>query len=465
MAIEKILVIDDERAIRQALEGWLRDKRYGVSSADSIASGDRLLRGDSFDLVFLDLKLPDGNGIELLERIQKMPERPHVVMMTGEATLDSVIAAMRLGAFDYLVKPFGKDNIELIIRRAEAFTQVVRVNQILSADLTDTRDLIGSSAAFENLREMIRKVAPTEATVLIEGENGTGKELVARAIYRASGRAQAPYIKVNCAAVPENLIESEFFGHEKGSFTGATERREGRFELADGGTLLLDEVSEIPPHLQAKLLRVLQEREFERVGGTKTIKVDVRVLATTNRELRKAVEAGEFREDLYYRLNVFPVHVPALRDRPADIPVLAEHFLKRFARRHGRDIAGFTAAASAALLQHRWPGNVREFQNTIERAVILTESGHPIEQSSLGVPPAMAQPRPAAPLSAQQPQELPASKTGPVLSLYEVEKEHILHALQATGGNRAKAADALQISIRTLRNKLNEYRIGVSAEN
>jgi len=464
MALEKILVVDDERAIRQALEMWLRTKRFGVSSADTIAGGDRLLKADKFDLVFLDIRLPDGDGIELLERIQKMPDRPQVVMMTGEATLESTIAAMRLGAFDYLLKPFGKDQIEVIIRRAETFNQVVRVNQILSADLSDTRDLIGGSSAFAHLREMIRKVAPTEATVLIEGENGTGKELVAHEIFHASGRAQCPYIKVNCAAVPENLIESEFFGHEKGSFTGATDRREGRFELADGGTLLLDEISEIPSHLQAKLLRVLQEREFERVGGTKTIKVDVRVLATTNRDLRKAVETGDFREDLYYRLNVFPLRVPALRERQADIPVLAAHFLKRFARLHGRGIPGFSSAASAALLQHTWPGNVRELQNTIERAVILTESGAPITDATLGLPAAGAALRVAAPRSFPIPASVTEAECQPAVPLHEVEKEHILRTLEATGGNRAKAADALEISVRTLRNKLNEYRVSVGAE-
>ena len=465
MALEKILVVDDERAIRQALEMWLRGKRYGVSSADTIAGGDRMLKSDKYDLVFLDIRMPDGDGIELLERIQKMPDRPQVVMMSGQATLDSVIAAMRLGAFDYLLKPFGKDNIEVVIRRAETFNQVVRVNQILSADLSDTRDLIGTSPAFGNLREMIRKVAPTEATVMIEGENGTGKELVAHEIYHASGRAGSPYIKVNCAAVPENLIESEFFGHEKGSFTGATERREGRFELAHGGTLLLDEISEIPPHLQAKLLRVLQEREFERVGGTKTIKVDVRVLATTNRDLRRAVEKGDFREDLYYRLNVFPVHVPALRERKDDIPVLSAHFLKRFARLHGRGIPGFTSGASAALLQHPWPGNVRELQNTIERAVILTESGASITDVALGLSYAGQPPfAPLAPVPANSASpELRASSAA--LALHEVEKEHILRTLEATGGNRSKAATALQISIRTLRNKLNEYCVGVGSEN
>ena len=465
MALEKILVVDDERTIRQALEVWLRGKRYGVSSTDTIAGGDRLLKNDKFDLVFLDIRLPDGDGIELLERIQKMADRPQVVMMTGLASLESVIAAMRLGAFDYLVKPFGKDNIEVVIRRAETFNQVVRVNQILSADLSDTRDLIGASPAFAQLREMIRKVAPTEATVLIEGENGTGKELVAHAIFHASGRATSPYIKVNCAAVPENLIESEFFGHEKGSFTGATDRREGRFELAHGGTLLLDEISEIPPHLQAKLLRVLQEREFERVGGTKTIKTDVRVLATTNRDLRKAVEKGEFREDLYYRLNVFPIRVPALRERQGDIPVLSEHFLKRFARLHGRGIPGFTPAAAASLLHHPWPGNVRELQNTIERAVILTESGAPITDTTLNLPPAGNQSRPAGLHPIVITAAPPHAEPGTVLALHEIEKQHILRALEATGGNRARTAEALQISIRTLRNKLNEYRVSVGAEN
>ena len=465
MAIEKILVVDDERAIRQALETWLRGKRFGVSSADTIAGGDRLLKGDKFDLVFLDVRLPDGDGIELLERIQKMAERPQVVMMTGQATLDSVIAAMRLGAFDYLLKPFGKDNIEVVIRRAQTFNQVVRVNQILSADLTDTRDLIGASPAFAHLREMIRKVAPTEATVLIEGENGTGKELVAREIFHASGRAQCPYIKVNCAAVPENLIESEFFGHEKGSFTGATDRREGRFELANGGTLLLDEISEIPPHLQAKLLRVLQEREFERVGGTKTIKVDVRVLATTNRDLRMAVEKGDFREDLYYRLNVFPVRVPALRERQNDIPVLAGHFLKRFARLHGRGIPGFSPEASASLLVHLWPGNVRELQNTIERAVILTESGATITDAALGLPLPGSLPRASEAPALAKPAVPASAHNGAAVALHEVEKEHILRTLEITGGNRAKAADALKISIRTLRNKLNEYRVHVGEEN
>ncbi len=468
MAVEKILVVDDEMAIRKVLEEWLRYKRYSVHSAGDLATAERMLPEGGFDLVFVDRRLPDGEGTALLERIQKMPSRPLVVLMTGLATIESAVAAVRFGAFDYLLKPFSKDQVELVVKRANSFSQVVRVNQFLSAELTDTRDLIGASPAFLQLHQMVRKVAPTEATVLIQGENGTGKELIARELFHHSARSGAPYIKVNCAALPESLIESEFFGHEKGAFTGATERREGRFELADGGTLLLDEVSEIPPRLQAKLLRVLQEREFERVGGTKTIKVDVRVLATTNRDLRKAVEKGDFREDLYYRLNVFPLQVPPLRERREDITALAEGFLQRFIRAHGVQVSGFTQEARDALLAHRWPGNVRELQNTIERAVILTDAGAPVGLGTLGLPaaPGMGSAAPShapaqfpAPAETQTTPDRADAPAGFVQPLHELEKEHILRALEQTGGNRTRAAELLQISIRTLRNKLNEYRV------
>lgn len=475
MAVEKILVVDDEAVIRKVMEEWLRYKRYSVHSAGDLETAERMLQEGEFDMVFMDRKLPDGEGTSLLEKIAKMERRPHVVMMTGMATIESAVAAVRFGAFDYIIKPFSKSQVELVVKRADSFSQVVRVNQLLSAELTDTRDLLGQSAAFLQLHQMVRKVAPTEATVLIQGENGTGKELIAREIFHHSARRDKPYIKVNCAALPENLIESEFFGHEKGSFTGATERREGRFELADGGTLLLDEVSEIPPRLQAKLLRALQEREFERVGGTKTIKVDVRVLATTNRDLRAAVDKGDFREDLYYRLNVFPIFVPSLRERSADIPLLAQNFLQRSSRKHGVAVTGFSPAAIEALCAHRWPGNIRELQNTVERAVILTDAGQAVEPSALGFGP-MPLPTPTAQQAAPVvPLEspIPAAVTLPVpvpamaapvhsasvKPLHELEKEAILLALEQTGGNRTRAAELLHISIRTLRNKLNEYRV------
>jgi DNA-binding NtrC family response regulator len=330
------------------------------------------------------------------------------------------------------------------------------------------------------LRQLIDRVAPTDATVLITGESGTGKEMISREFYRRSPRRGQPFIKVNCAAVSQTLIESEFFGHERGAFTGATERREGRFELANNGTLLLDEVSEIPPSLQAKLLRVLQEREFERVGGSRTIKVNVRIIATSNRDLLANVNKGEFRQDLYYRLNVFPVHVPSLRERVEDIPLLADHFLRRFTRKHGVKVSGFSDSARAALLAYRWPGNVRELQNTVERAVILSESGRPVTSAALGLPgdltatdvkavtPWEGEAEPTtngAPVAVDREAEANGSThsgltdgSGQVLRLDELEKQAIRAALRQTGGNRTQAAMALGISIRTLRNKLQEYR-------
>ncbi|HEX4666446.1 MAG TPA: sigma-54 dependent transcriptional regulator [Chthoniobacterales bacterium] len=480
MAVEKILVVDDEPFIAKSISETLRTKRYSVSTADSLAKAERLLKRDTFDVMLLDVNLPDGKGTDLLERLAGIPQKPLIIMMSGAATLESAIACIRFGAFDYLLKPFALSQVEVLIKKAESFGQVLKVSQLLSHENAGgTEDLIGAGPRFLELKQLIKKVAPTEATVLINGENGTGKELVASEIFKASGRAGAPYIRVNCAAISETLIESEFFGHEKGSFTGATERREGRFELANGGTILLDEISEIPIRLQAKLLRVLQEREFERVGGTHTMKVDVRVLATTNRNLKKAVAAGEFREDLFYRLNVFPLQVAPLRERREDITLLAEHFLRRFERRHGLKIPGFSKEALDQVQKYDWPGNVRELQNTIERAVILTEDGKPIQSRSLGLIPgdysSQCMAEDLAPVARVESESRAAAPTGTALqrsendseagagdeflSLQELEKRQTMRALDRTGGNRTKAALLLGISIRTLRNKLHEYRL------
>jgi DNA-binding NtrC family response regulator len=399
-------------------------------------------------------------------------------MVTGFGSIESAVACMRAGAFDYVLKPFSPSQIEVILKKAQTYRQLVKVNSLLSDDPEDDDALlVGRGAAMTRLRQLIDRVAPTDATVLITGESGTGKEMIAREFYRRSPRRGQPFIKVNCAAVSQTLIESEFFGHERGAFTGATERREGRFELANSGTLLLDEVSEIPPSLQAKLLRVLQEREFERVGGSRTIKVNVRIIATSNRDLMANVAQGEFRQDLYYRLNVFPVHVPALRERVDDIPLLADHFLRRFARKHGVKVTGFSEAARAALLAYRWPGNVRELQNTIERAVILSESGKAVTPDALGLPGefnAAASSGAKEVAEAREPAtngvhaeshdiSIPpvagfADGSKPVLRLDALEKQAIRAALRQTGGNRTQAAIALGISIRTLRNKLQEYR-------
>src|ERR1700759_1509792 len=344
MPIEKIIVLEDALILRKNLEQQLRQRRYDVAATGTIAGAQELMAKDTFDLIFVDVRLPDGEGTDLLRELQMRPEKPLVVMVTGFGSVESAVECMRNGAFDYMLKPYSNDQLEVTLKKAENFSQLLKVNEFLNHADEDEGgyELLGQSPAMENLRNLIRKVARTQATVLIAGESGTGKELVARALYRQSPRANAPFIKLNCAAVPENLIESEFFGHEKGAFTGAMTKGEGRFELAHNGTILLDEISEISPQVQAKLLRVLQERELERVGGNRTIKVDVRVIATTNRRLEESVERTEFRQDLFFRLNVVPIHVPPLRERKADIPYLAQQFMQRFARKHGVRVRGIS---------------------------------------------------------------------------------------------------------------------------
>jgi transcriptional regulator with GAF, ATPase, and Fis domain len=338
-----------------------------------------------------------------------------------------------------------------VVDKVASFDKMRRVTKYYVEE-SDTRssDIIGESKPVQDLKNLVDKVAKTEASVLITGENGTGKELVARELYRNSMLAKQPYIRVNCAAISETLMESEFFGHEKGSFTGATERREGRFELADGGTILLDEISEIVPALQAKLLRVLQEKEFERVGGNKTIQVKVRVLATTNRDLMDEVKKGNFREDLYYRLNVFPIAVPPLRDRGSDILLLATSFLARHARKHGIDEIEFSKDCKKAIESHNWPGNVRELENAVERAVILADKGNAIEADLLGLHNVTAN-------NASDSSPNLETGTEEIASMEEVERKHIQNALQAFDGNRTHAAEKLGLNVRTLRNKIKQY--------
>jgi DNA-binding NtrC family response regulator len=491
MSFEKILIVEDELVDRNLLQSIFQRHKLPVTCATSLAEAGSILQREQFDLMMLDLRLPDGDGQKFLEHVAALPERPLVVMVTGYGTIESAVGCMRAGAFDYVLKPFSPSQIDVILKKAQSYRQLLKVNRLLSDDPEDEDGVfVGRSPAIMRLRQLVERVAPTDATVLITGESGTGKEMVAREFYRRSPRRSHPFIKVNCAAVSENLIESEFFGHERGAFTGATDRREGRFELAHQGTLLLDEVSEIPANLQAKLLRVLQEREFERVGGSRTIKVNVRILATSNRDLLSYVEKGAFRQDLYYRLNVFPVQVPALRERPEDILVLADHFLRRFARKHGVKVTGFTDAARATLQNYRWPGNVRELQNTVERAVILSESGRAVSAGAFGLPTDLrADPSPMVAVAPAEPISEPVDASitepgsapvvpnddpapvasdgaavsvtdgqGQVLKLDELEKQAIRAALRQTGGNRTQAAAELGISIRTLRNKLQEYR-------
>jgi DNA-binding NtrC family response regulator len=480
MSFEKVLIIEDDSVVRSLLNEIFLRRKCSVSTAKKLVEAEALIAKDSFDLILLDIRLPDGDGEKFLDQLALLPERPLVIVMTGYGTIESAVACMRAGAFDYVMKPFSPSQIDVILRKAQSYHQLQQVNRLLSDAGGSDMDgaMIGRSPALGRLRQLIERVAPTDATVFISGESGTGKEMMAREIYRRSPRKQQPFIKVNCAAISENLIESEFFGHERGAFTGATERREGRFELANHGTLFLDEVSEIPANLQAKLLRVLQEREFERVGGNRTIKVNVRILATSNRDLLRNVEQGHFRQDLYYRLNVFPVVVPPLRERAEDILPLAEHFLQTYVRKHGIKVTGFAESARSAMLSYRWPGNVRELQNTIERAVILSQGGRSVSSVALGLPTSSAYQAeldwsaglsvaPGGREDAEVAEQLAEGESssvpltapdGTVFSIARLEKQAIRAALEQTGGNRTQAATLLGISIRTLRNKLQEYR-------
>ena len=469
MPIDKILVVDDNEMLSKEMAGQLRHRDYDVASAKTLAVAREELTKDTYDLLFLDMRLPDGEGIELLREIQQRTQKPLVVVTTGFSSVKSAVDCMQSGAFDYMTKPYSFEEVDMVLQKAERFTQLVKVSQHLShdRDAEVEHELLGKSKQIMEVRDFIRKVARTEATVLIHGESGTGKELIARALYNESPRSNAPFIRVNCAAVPENLIESEFFGHEKGSFTGAVNKREGRFELAHGGTLLLDEISETPLPLQAKLLRVLQEREFERIGGSRTIKVDVRVLATTNRNLEESIANNQFRQDLYFRLNVVPIYVPPLRERRDDIAYLAGQFTQRFARKHGARVNGLSPAAMQMLHDHPWPGNVREMQNVIERAIILCSDSEMIEPQHLGLTaPARM---PAADTQRKSPLGLvqTAGAIGEFPTLDELERQHILAALARSNNNRTHAARLLNISVRTLRNKINEYNgklAGVTAD-
>lgn len=436
-----VLIIEDDKLMRITLEDSLRANDYEVLSSENAEGGLSLLRERSFDLIVTDVRLPDKNGIELLRVIPSISDAP-VIVMTAFGTIKDAVEAMRLGAFDYITKPFSLEEFIILVQRAIDFKKLRQENLRLKQDVTrcyGLSSIIGEGNAIRNLLTMIERIASSDSTVLITGESGTGKELVATTIHYQSPRRDKPLVKVNCAALPEGLIESELFGHEKGAFTGALKKKPGRFELASGGTIFLDEVGDLPPSAQAKLLRVLQDKTFERIGGTEPIKVDVRIIAATNRDLKEEVKKGRFREDLFFRLNVIPVHIPPLRERKEDIPLLVEYFLKKFNSRLGKNVR-FSSEAMKALFEYDYPGNVRELENIIERVVVLSQGGI-IKKDDL-------------PFS--------FSTTGSLL-LSEVssrvEKEHILKVLKLTGGNKTRAAELLGISRKTLWEKLNAYGI------
>ncbi|MDD9933366.1 MAG: sigma-54 dependent transcriptional regulator [Myxococcales bacterium] len=442
----RVLVVDDEANAREALVELLADEGY---DADSAADGRRALEVmGQFEphVVLTDLKMPVLDGLGLLK--QGRERHPHVafVVMTAFGTIDTAVEAIKSGAENYLTKPVDLDALSALVARAmekaklseEAARLRGRLDERLALD-----NIVGDHPSMQRLGKLVAQVAKSRATVLIHGETGTGKELIAAAIHQHSPRREGPFVRLNCAALAETLLESELFGHEKGAFTGATARRHGRFEQADGGTLFLDEVSEIPLPLQVKLLRFLQEKQFERVGGNETITVDVRIVAASNRDLAEQVKDGDFREDLYYRLNVVQLDVPPLRARRSDIPLLAEHFVKKHAEENGFDVQGFSDEALLALMSYPWPGNVRELDNAIERAVVMT-AGSTIETEHL-------------PALAGSPQQDSLGVLVPGLTLAELERQAILQALEAAGGSTQKAAELLGISRRKIQYRLKEW--------
>jgi len=444
-----LLVVDDDLAHRTMLRTLISGWGYSVSEADDGESAIAAVREKPYDLILMDVRMIKVSGLAALSEIKAFNPAIPVIIMTAYASVETAVEALKKGAYDYLTKPLDFDELRLTIERAMEHTHLREENRLLKESLGsrfDRGNLIGRSAAMTKLLETVALVAPSEATVLIDGESGTGKEMIAGAIHFNSARKNSPFVKINCAAITETLLESELFGHEKGSFTGADRRKEGKFRQAEGGSIFLDEVSEMSLPMQVKLLRVLQEREITRVGGEEVIKVDVRVIAATNRDLIKDMESGRFREDLYYRLNVVMLHVPSLRDRREDIPLLAQNFLKTFAQKNRKEIQGFTPQAMDRLLKYPWPGNVRELMNAVERGVVLARSEY-LDVEEL-------------PLVLRDQQE--ANRAFAAADLAEaqldaVEKATILKTLDAAAGNKSEAARRLGITRRTLHKKLKSY--------
>jgi len=454
--MEKILVVDDEKNYLLVMEDFLAEKGYHVLTADNARAALDVIADTDLDLILTDMKMPGLNGIDLIRKIKDVDPDMPVVMMTAFGTVEKAVEAMRAGAYDFVLKPFENEAMLRTIERALEIGRLRRHNRLLRQELTGQmglEEIIGASRSMHHIFELIRTVAPTKSTVLITGESGTGKELIARAIHQLSPRKDNAFVAVNCAAIPETLLESELFGHEKGAFTGATSARRGRFQLANQGTLFLDEVGDIPPTIQIKLLRVLQERAFERVGGTTTHQVDVRILAATNQDLKKAVAEGRFREDLFYRLNVVAIEVPPLRDRPDDIPLLADHFVHKYGRETGQTDLGLDPKTIDVLKTHAFPGNVRELENIIERAVILC-TGDNIRPRDLPADLGRSGPRKMDVADL----ELPAG-TSLNQTLEDLERKFIAQALDRAGGVQAQAAEALGLTKQTLYAKMKKYNL------
>jgi DNA-binding NtrC family response regulator len=456
MSSKKILVVDDAREVRDLMKEFLAGEGFEVSSAHNGLVASRMVGREDFDMVITDIRMPKMDGMKLLETIKRTNPQVIVIVITGYGTIDAAVRAMRLGAYEYITKPVMLDELRLVIHKAFEHQQLRSDNRMLQRQLKTKyrfKNFIGDSDIMQEIFRFIEKIANTDSTVLVYGDSGTGKELVARAIHYNSDRCQKPLIPVNCGAIPEDLLESELFGYEKGAFTGALKTRMGRFELANGGTVFLDEIGDMSPALQVKILRVLQGREFERVGGVKTIKVDIRVIAATNKDLEKAVAEGKFREDLYYRLNVIPVVLPPLRERKSDIPLLINHCIKRFKQEKRLSVEGMTEEAVKYFMDYSWPGNVRELENLIERLVILKGKGvvdvDDLPDKLLGhkgeVPvPEIRIPEDGIPFNA---------------AVSQFERELILQALNRTDWVKNRAAKLLHLNRTTLVEKMKKIKL------
>ena len=459
-ASAKILVVDDERSMREMIEILLRREGHEVSVAENGHRALAMLRARSFDMLISDIKMPDISGVEVLRAAKEINDQIIGIMITAYGSKDSIQEVLRLGAADYLDKPFNVDELKFRVRKALERRQLQQENTLLKRTLKDTHtfaNIIGQSPAMQAVFQLIETIAPTGSTVLITGESGTGKELVARAIHFNSLRKDRPFVALNCGALPESLLESELFGHVRGAFTGADRNKKGLIEVAEKGTILLDEIGETSAMMQVKLLRVLQERKFRRVGGTEETGADIRIIAATNRDLSKMVAEGGFREDLFYRINVIPVHLPSLRERQEDIPLLADHFVAKYSAQVGKAVEGISAEALHCLQGYQWPGNIRELENAIERAVTL-ERAATIQTGSLpdrirgnGLPPAAAAGGPPA--------ALPEAGFDLEQHVQHIEREYIAEALRRVGGVKVKAADLLGMSFRSFRYYTKKYNL------
>ena len=443
----KILLVDDEEIVRQSMRDWLTAAGYEVAAVEDGVAALDLLRNTNFDVLITDLKMPGMDGLELMKRAKRIAPKLETIIITAYGSISSAISAIREGAFDYIEKPFCPERVEILLDKILKQSQLQEENIHLRERLEKTfqwRNIVGKSAQMQSVFRLIETIAPTTATVLIEGESGTGKDIIARAIWSASDRANKPFIPIDCASIPESLLASELFGHERGAFTGAVSKKLGKFEYANGGTIFLDEVGNISPGVQHYLLRILQEKEFTRIGGNESISVDVRVIAATNKQLKEEIKAGRFREDLYYRLNVVNIKLPPLRERREDIPLLAKHFLKKYCIEYKKEINSISDHALDYLMAYPFPGNVRELENIIERAVIVCQ-GETLRAENL-----------PEHITGQQ-KEIQAATGDRLTTLEELEKEHIARVLKHTRGNISQAAQILGVQRNTIKNKIKRY--------